>query len=333
MHRSATVFALYLSFAIAVGAACGQPAGPETPDEDSFNASGGTGNTGSTGGSAGKGGSVTGGTGGSVTGGTGGSVTGGGAGVGMVVGGAGGVMGGAGRANTGGAGGSVSGSAGTGGAVSAGGAGGAGGSSGGMGGSVSGSAGTGALGVTCDTAFAVGMDGFVRVPAKDGSCWHGYAYGTGNGCTASGCTADTTISYCGDATATNFTKCMGMLSISGTLEAAVDPDYAGYVLIGFSLNEAVGGGTKGTVTPKGASLVVTGAAAGGRVQLQAGSNYWCAPFTSGTPIPYATFNTKCWDNSGTAYSTATPIDTIALQIPGGMANAAYTITLTSVAEM
>jgi hypothetical protein len=321
---------LYLSFAIAVGAACGEPAGPETPDEDAFNVSGGTGNTGSTGGASGKGGSVTGGTGGSVTGGTGGSVTGGGAGVGMVVGGAGGVMGGAGRANTGGTGGSVSGSAGTGGAVSAGGAGPA---SGGMGGTMSGGAGTGAMGITCDTAFAVGMDGFVRVPAKDGSCWHGYAYGTGNGCTASGCTADTTISYCGDATATNFTKCMGMLSISGTLEAAVDPDYAGYVLIGFSLNEAVGGGTKGTVTPKGASLVVTGAAAGGRVQLQAGSSYWCAPFTSGTPIPYSTFNTKCWDNSGTAYSTATPIDTIALQIPGGAANAAYTITLTSVAEM
>jgi hypothetical protein len=325
MHRSAIVFALYLSFAIALGAACG-PSQPETPGDDAFETgSGGKGGAGgSSGVGGGTGGSTTGGTGGSTTGGTGG--TGGGT-AGRSAGGTAGVMGGAGRAAGGAGGGVTGGSSGAGGTTA-----GTGSASGGMGGTVAGSAGSGS-GISCGATFAVGMDGFVRMPAKDGSCWHGYAYAAGNGCTATGCTGSTTISYCGDATATNFTKCMGMLSIAGTLESSIEPDYAGYVLVGFSLNEGVGGGTKGTVTPKGASLVVSGAAAGGRVQLQAGSNYWCAPFTSGTAIPYATFNTKCWDNSGTAYSTATPIDTIALQIPGGMADAAYTITLTSVAEM
>ena len=181
-----------------------------------------------------------------------------------------------------------------------------------------GTAGASSGSVTCDTAFAVGMDGFVRMPAKDGSCWHGYAYGTGNSCTATACTGMTTISYCPPDGA-----------------AATSPDYAGFVLIGFSVNEPAGGGTKGTVKPTGTGIVVTGVAAAGRVQLQNGSTYYCAPFTSGTVIPYTSFNTKCYDTppDGTAYTTATPIDTIALQIPGGMATAAYTISLTSVKEM
>jgi hypothetical protein len=324
---------LYLSFAIAVGSACGQPAAPETPGDDSFTPNqGGTNNNGGTGG--GTGGTATGGTGtggtatGGTGGGTGGSTTGGAGGVSGMPGVGGAMM--AGRpGTTGGTGGSVA-TGGTGGSVATGGTGGSvatGGSSGtgsATGGSTSGAGGSG-TGVSCDTTFKVGADGFVRMPTKDGGCWHGYAYGSGS--------KATTVSFCGDATATNFTKCMGMLSITGTLEESIEPDYAGYVLIGFSVNEAQGGGTKGTVTPKGASLVVTGTAAGGRVQLQAGTKYWCANFTSGTPIPYTTFNTACWDDSGDAYSTATPIDTVALQIPGGMAAAAYSITLTSVAEM
>ncbi len=322
MHRSATVFAFYLTFAIAVGAACGEPAGPETPDEDSFNPSGGTGNTG---GAGGTGGSVSGGTGGSVSGGTGGSVTGGSAGVGMGVGGAGGVTGGAGRANTGGAGGSVSGSAGTGGAVSAGGAGGAGPSSGGMAGTVSGGAGTGSLGVTCDAAFAVGMDGFVRLPGSMGNCYSGYAFAGG----------DTTSTVTFPGGGMDFTKAMGVLNISGTVGSATEENmYAGNVYFGFNIGQKVGG-TNVAVAPTGTGITVTctGCATPAmRVQLVKGSTQWCAPLTSGTPIPYTTFKTQCWEGGTSVVYAKEPIESIQISIPGGAADATFDLTVTSVAE-
>ena len=71
------------------------------------------------------------------------------------------------------------------------------------------------------------------------------------------------------------------------------------------------------------------------MQLQNGSTSYCAAFTSGTVIPYATFNTKCWNTpaDGTAYAAGMPIDTISLQIPGGMTDAMYKLSLTSVKEM
>ncbi len=338
MYRPAVVFGLYLSFAIAVGAACSNGA-PQVPsDDDSFTPpgqSGGSAGTGTmnTGGSfmptGGAGGSVTTGgtTGGSVSAGgsTGGSVANGGRAAGGTTGGTTGAGGHStgGSATTGGTGGSTA----TGGSSS-----GSAGTGTGAGGSMTGAAGS-SSGPTCDAAFAVGMDGFVRMPAKDGSCWHGYAYGAGNSCTSTGCTGMTTIEYCGDATAKGFSMCKGMLSISGTLQSSVSPDYAGFVLIGFSTAEAAGGGTKATVTPTGTGIIVTGTAAGGRVQLQNGSTYYCATFTSGGMIPYTSFNTKCYDSppDGVAYAK-TPIDTIALEIPGGMMDASYSLSLASVAE-
>jgi hypothetical protein len=349
MYRSAVVFGLYLSFALAIGAACSNGSGPQVPDflpgaGGSTSGSGGTtggslasggttGGTNTTGGTTGgtnTTGGTTGGT--NTTGGTtGGTNTTGGTGgsAGHATGGTGGTTGGG--TATGGTGGTTGGTVGT-----TGGTGGTGGTTGGStatGGTTSGGAGTGS-GTTCDTAFAVGNDGFVRMPAKDGSCWHGYAYGAGNSCTSTGCTGTTTIEYCGDTTATGFSTCKGVLSISGMLQSSVSPDYAGFVLIGFSTNEPAGGGTKGTVTPTGTGIVVTGSAAGGRVQLQNGSTYYCATFTSGTVIPYTSFNTKCYDTppDGVAYAKG-PIDTVALQIPGGAATAAYTVSITSVKEM
>jgi hypothetical protein len=342
MYRSAVVFGFYLSFAIAIGAACSNGS-PQLPDIGSFTPAGSGGTAPANGGTMGT---STGGT-APANGGTTGTSTGGTTGGSLGSGGSGGTTGTAGHPSSGGmtstTGGTTSsaGHAGTGGTVSTGGGTSTGGttSAAGTGGTV-GAAGTttmggaGTSGVACDTAFSVGMDGFVRMPAKDGSCWHGYAYATGDSCTSSGCTGMTTIQYCGG-TATGFPMCKGMLSIAGTLNASTSANmYAGFVLIGFSLNEPAGGGTKGTVTPTGTGIVVTGTAAAGRVQLQNGSTYYCATFTSGTVIPYTSFNTKCYDMppDGTAYAKG-PIDTIALQIPGGMAAAAYSISLTDVKEM
>jgi hypothetical protein len=345
MYRSAVVFGLYLSFAIAVGAACSNGGGPQLPSDVGSYTPGSGGGGGTAGGATNTGGSTnTGGTtGGSTnTGGTtGGSFGTGGTGGTTATGGTGGTSV-AGRSNTGGStttggtggstatggsGGRASGTGGTGGSTATGGTTSGGGMASTTGGTTS-AGGSGSGGVMCDTAFTVGMDGFVRMPAKDGSCWHGYAY-------ASGDTA-TTIQYCNSSTATGFSMCMGMLSISGTVTASTSTNnYAGYVLIGFSTSEAAGGGTKGTVTPTGTGLVVTGTAASGRVQIQNGKTYYCANFTSGMVVPYTMFNTKCYDSppDGDAYKTTIPIDTIALEIPGGAMDAKYSISLASVKEM
>lgn len=336
MYRSALVFGLYLSFALALGAACGGGQ-PQTPGDDAYDpgsARGGT-STG-TGGTVSNGGSgnttATGGSGNfTASGGTGGTLSNGGTGNNTAAGGT-GAQGGT-SGTTGGTTGTTGGTTGTTGGTSGttggtgGTASGTGGTASGTGGTAAGTGGTTGTGVTCDTAFKVGNDGFVRMPAKDGSCWHGYAYAVGD--------SATTVAYCGQSAAKDFTACMGDLSISGMLTASTaDNMYAGYVLIGFSVNEPAGGGTKSTVTPTGTGLVVTGTAASGRVQLQNGSTYYCAAFTSGTAIPYTSFNTKCYDDppDGVAYAKG-PIDTIALQIPGGAMDAAYTIKLTSVQEM
>jgi hypothetical protein len=62
---------------------------------------------------------------------------------------------------------------------------------------------------------------------------------------------------------------------------------------------------------------------------------YCATTTSGTPITLTTFNTACWDNTGTALkATDLPnIDKIGLQVSADTSNS-YTVTnlcLTSIA--
>jgi hypothetical protein len=317
MQRSAIAFTGYLSLVVALMGACG--ADPvEVPDPEPPPNTGGTGGAGGSGGSGGTGGSTTGGTGGSFTGGTGGvggAASGGKGGAG----GGGGVVGGA-AGSTGGA------LSGAGGAV-----GGAGGATGGGAGAGAGTAGTGAAGgpaIECPAVFAVGADGFVRAPAAGGGCWHGYA-------SAGGDTTSTPMP-------TSFAACGAgcMLRFSGTVGASVEPTYAGVVYMGFNLKQASGAATKTTVTPAGTSLTVeytnTSMSPIVRVQLSAGSaatTRWCAPLTTATSvIPYAMFNTECWEGgAGTAYAKE-PIDTVQLIIPGGAAAAEFDVTLVSVKD-
>jgi hypothetical protein len=128
-----------------------------------------------------------------------------------------------------------------------------------------------------------------------------------------------------------------MLRTSGTLGPAnAANNYAGYVFLGFNTNQVSGSSTFTTIAPTGSSLVVAYTKAAGpatiRVQLQAGSTRWCANLTaSPATIPYAMFNTACWDGSGTAYAKQ-PIDAVQLVAPGGEAAQMIDMTLVSVKD-
>jgi len=323
MYRSAIIFGLYLSFAIAIGASCSPPAPLETygDDDTSSGATGGNTNGGSTGGSVTTNGGSNPGMGGTMiaNGGTGGSLPmngGRGGSAGSATGGAssGGMTGGAGRANTtGGTAGTASAMGGTGNTTTTGGA-------TGMAGTTSGSAGTGGTGtstVSCDATFAVSAAGLVRAPMK-GACWHGYASA---GADADSTGMPTTFAMCGEGC---------KLNVAGSL-AASDESYA---YLGFNVNEA--GGSASTIKPTGTSVKVTFTKTGTfdvRLQIAAGTKRWCATATSGTAIPWTSLKTECWGTTGTAYAMEA-IDQIQLNVPGKMAAATpYDVTLVSVEEM
>jgi hypothetical protein len=64
-----------------------------------------------------------------------------------------------------------------------------------------------------------------------------------------------------------------------------------------------------------------------RAQVNVGSIEYCYDkVSSGTAIPFTSFNTKCWDDSGTALTAAnvTKIDKVALQVNSG--STAVTVT-------
>jgi hypothetical protein len=178
--------------------------------------------------------------------------------------------------------------------------------------------------VTCDSVFSVSSDGYVRAPGASG-CWHGYAF---PGSDSGSVIAPTTFGMCG-------AGCM--LRVSGTLGSATAAnDYSGLVFVGFNLNQAAGTTTTGSVTPTGTSLQVTYTKVSGpsivRIQIQNGSTRWCAQL-AGSPvnIPYASFNTACWDGTGSAYAKQ-PIQNIALIAPGGTAAVPIDMTLVSVKD-
>lgn len=183
---------------------------------------------------------------------------------------------------------------------------------------------TASEGVTCDAAFAVGTDGFVRAPGTSG-CWHGYAYASGDsGSTVTPESFETCGSGC-------------TLHVTGTVGAAnADNNYAGYVVVGFNISQASGGGTVETTTPSGSSLTMTFTKVSGpdlRVQLQSGSTTWCASVTSSpATVAYTDFNTECWEGgAGTAYAMQ-PIDAVQLSLPGAETATPFDVTLVSAAD-
>jgi hypothetical protein len=112
---------------------------------------------------------------------------------------------------------------------------------------------------------------------------------------------------------------------SGTVGAS--STYNSWANAGFNVNQAKGGAS-GSTNPLplvGSTISVSYVnRAGSRLQLELwdGSDYWCCylpPATSPTTttIPFSSLNTKCWDNSGTAFTSGTSITALQLTVPGG----------------
>jgi hypothetical protein len=148
------------------------------------------------------------------------------------------------------------------------------------------------------------------------SCnWHGYAW-TSAGPSGSASTI----------TPANFSSLAagGQLCASGSV--APQSNYGGYGILGLYVNQATGASTPADpVTVTGTGLVVNVTNTGGsalRVQIQDelgatdATHRWCATITgSGGTIPWSSFNTACWDGSGTAYAMQ-PINAVLIMVPG-----------------
>jgi len=111
---------------------------------------------------------------------------------------------------------------------------------------------------------------------------------------------------------------------TGTVGAS--STYNSWAGAGFNVNQDKSG-SSGSTNP----LVLVGSTisisyvnyAGSTLQFQLwdGSDYWCYQLPRSTvpntvTLPFSSLNTKCWDNTGTAFLSGTPITTVQLDVPG-----------------
>jgi hypothetical protein len=193
--------------------------------------------------------------------------------------------------------------------------------------------GTGGTTVSCPTTFMPTTGGYVLAPAHGGTCWHGYAYNFSDALGTT-ITPPTLNTY-----ATCTTSCP--LTAMGTVAAAnAANSFATYAGIGFNINQDSSGGTAmPTLIPKGTGLTIawtgTAPAMALRVQITDGTTRWCYSIAGASPvtIPYASFNTMCYDSppDGTAYAMQ-PINAVQLQVAGQSTAGTYNIALTGVTE-
>jgi hypothetical protein len=161
-----------------------------------------------------------------------------------------------------------------------------------------------------------------------GYVWAGVGAGTGSTITPADFSAHTTgTPFCA----------------TGSVGAMAD--YSGVAMIGYNINQAVGSDVTGTWTPPAGStgITVSFSNPGGsqlRVQIQGlygatdETDRWCYPLTgaSGTvTIPWSSFNTYCWDGTGTYYARSA-LQAVMLIVPGGnVSSLSYSICLNSFA--
>jgi hypothetical protein len=160
--------------------------------------------------------------------------------------------------------------------------------------------------------------------------WHGYAWTSAVG--AGSTISPTTF----DAVAVSAPLC-----VSGSVGALAD--FSGVALLGVNLNqEKLGNAPALAIMPTKNGLVVSVTNTGAsplRVQVQGANGgtdpneRWCAPLAgTGGFIPWTSFNTKCWDGSGTAYAKQAIVAAMIL-VPGSdTAAVKYDFCLNSVAE-
>jgi hypothetical protein len=134
-----------------------------------------------------------------------------------------------------------------------------------------------------------------------------------------------------------------VLSITGMLNAAVAPSYAGYAFLGYNVGQDSGASTNTPVTPKGSTITPTYTASPTglvvRAQITGASGMrYCYPATgsaaSGTPISYSDFKVACYNGAtaGASYSSSDPIANFQLSIAGGATTQQISVTLTNVKE-
>jgi len=165
---------------------------------------------------------------------------------------------------------------------------------------------------TCGAAWNVSSNGFVTLPAVN-RCWHGYSF-AGSDSTSS--VSPTSFAACG-------ANCV--LRATGTVGAStMANNYAGFAYMGFNIAQDYGGTGSTALSPMGTGLVVPFVASTGglplRVQISDAQTLWCYTLTGASPavIPWAMFNTACYDNSGSYYMKQ-PISSIQLAVAGGAA--------------
>ena len=172
---------------------------------------------------------------------------------------------------------------------------------------VTGGGGGGPVAGGTDSAFA--MDGYGM-----NATWMGYVFPSAFGTTA---TITPTMTFVGK-----------QVCAMGTVGA--DPTYMSGAEIGWNIAQAKA--TTAASPPvlaaapggTGLSLTLSGIVTGFRAQIQdaAGTKRWCAQITSNMmQIPWASFNTMCWDPTNAlaaAYSPSTPIASIAVVIPASL---------------
>lgn len=121
------------------------------------------------------------------------------------------------------------------------------------------------------------------------------------------------------------------------------PDYSGTATIGVNLNQGVEPDAPAeTLVPGEDGVLVSVSNRGGsalRVELRGPnadndeSQRWCAPISgSGGFIAWSSFNTACWDDSGSAYGRE-PIVSASILVPGDDEDVvSYDVCLNSIAE-
>lgn len=173
---------------------------------------------------------------------------------------------------------------------------------------VVGSGGAPPAGVTCSGAGFTVSDGYV-----DNGTTCGYAFTV----SWDGATADPPCAggVCFEGAGTE-------LCATGNIPATADPMYPG-MGIGFNAKQGSDGAAEQVWTTTGTGVTVnytaTGATGPVRVVLVNGTTGYCAAATPGAMIPWASFNTACWDDSGSAFSAGMPITSIQLQVNSDVA--------------
>ncbi len=166
---------------------------------------------------------------------------------------------------------------------------------------------TGTGGSTATGTMKIATDGYASIPAGL-YMLHGYIYSFAGGSMSSIKLDYSTQRY---------------FCASG--DVAANPTYVSYAGAGVNVNQvmASSGSTVDSLVIDAKYIVVSFTNQAGsplRVQLNdASNNDWCYDISNATsPVTIAltSFNTRCWDNSGSAFMPGTAITTIQLLVPG-----------------